>query len=266
MEFQDILYRKSDGVAVITLNRPDVMNALVGVMLEEVMQALEVARDDDEVRVVVITGNGRAFCSGAAPGELAKGRHLGPPSIAERHFAMLQNIGERPKFLAALDKPYIAAINGAAVGGGLDLAMEADIRIASERAKFGAGYVRMGVVSPQGGAWRLQRIVGVAAACELMWGGRIIDAQEALRLGLISRAMPPDELMPATMELAQQIARGPAVAVQLAKRLIYCSQEVDLDHALELAERVTLVAQSTEDAQEGPRAFLEKREPVFRGR
>jgi enoyl-CoA hydratase/carnithine racemase len=266
MEFKDILYGKADGVAVITLNRPDVMNALVGVMLEEVMEALRAARDDDEVRVVVITGNGRAFCSGAAPGDLAKGRHLGPPTLAERHFAMLQNIGERPKFLASLDKPYIAAINGAAVGGGLDLALEADIRIASGRAKFGAGYVRMGVVSPQGGAWRLPRAVGVAAACELMWSGRIIDAQEALRIGLVSRVVAPGEVMPATLELAQQIARGPAVAVQLAKRLICRSQEVDLDHALELAERATLIAQSTEDAKEGPRAFMEKREPVFRGR
>jgi enoyl-CoA hydratase/carnithine racemase len=270
MDFEQILYEKANGVATITLNRPDRMNAFTNTMIREWAQALEDVRLDADVRAVIVTGAGRGFCAGAdLRGESGLQNIAGtggPPSAADRRNWLRDSVHYVPRAVALLDKPYIAAVNGAAVGAGMDMCSMADIRIASEAARFSMGYVRVGLVPGDGGCYYLPRIVGMAKALELIWTGDFIDAQEALRIGYVSRVVPAGELMPAVRELAERIAQGPAVAVQLAKRLAYRGQTQDVGEALEAAGQAMAIVQSTEDAREGPRAFAEKREPQFRGR
>jgi 2-(1,2-epoxy-1,2-dihydrophenyl)acetyl-CoA isomerase len=233
-------------------------------MTREWIAAIEDAKKADEVKVLVVTGAGRAFCSGENPRNLAARRGSYP---AEEP---LDRLSEATYGVAGalLDfhKPYIGSINGAAAGAGMDLASLCDIRIASDRARFGMTYVRMGLVPGDGGCYFLPRIVGIAKAAELIWTGRIFDAEEALHIGYVSKVVPHDELPAATKELASQLVKGPSVAIQLAKRLIYRCLDLDLNRALEAAESAMLIAQSTEDAREGPRAWVEKREPLFKGR
>lgn len=264
MDFQDITYTKEKGIAIITLNRPHIMNAVSQRMITEWQRALFDAQEDSEVKAVIVTGGGRTFCSGGNPRELLAFRH----SVAEaRKRAMTSDrLLVIVDAVARLEKPYIAAVNGPAVGAGMDLATMCDIRIASERARFSMAYVRMGEVPVGGGCYFLPRIVGIARACELIWTGKMIDAQEALRIGYVSRVVPPEELMPAALELATQIAKGPAVAIQQAKKLIYRCWELDLDAACTALRASELIALVTEDAKEGPRAWVEKREPVFKGK
>ncbi|TET37612.1 MAG: enoyl-CoA hydratase [Dehalococcoidia bacterium] len=264
MEFQDIIYTKEEGIATITLNRPQALNALTPTMEREWMAAIEDARDDDEVRVLVVTGAGRAFCAGKDMRD--EGMEREAPSLFEMTKFMRENIHGMALAIANLDKPYIGSINGPAVGGGMDFASMCDIRIASERAKFGMAYGRFGLPPAGGGCYFLPRIVGIARACELIWTSRIIDAEEALRIGYVSQVVPHDELEAATKELATRLAKGAAVAIRLAKRLIYHCLDLDLARALEDHQRALFIAYCTEDAKEGPRAFIEKREPIFKGR
>jgi 2-(1,2-epoxy-1,2-dihydrophenyl)acetyl-CoA isomerase len=165
-----------------------------------------------------------------------------------------------------LDKPYIAALNGAAVGAGMDMASMADIRFAAEGARFGMAYVRMGIIPGDGGCYYLPRIVGVAKALELIWTGDLFTAEQALEWGYVSKVFPAEALMDETRAFARRLADGPAVAVQLAKRLVYRSLLAPEDAALDMAQNAMVIAQSTEDAKEGPRAFVEKRQPKFVGR
>ena len=270
MEFEQILYEKDEGVATITLNRPERMNAFTGVMIQEWAQALEDARLDGDVRAVILTGAGRGFCAGAdlrdGSGLAETARSDAPPSAADRRTWLRDSVHNVPRQVALLDKPYIAAVNGAAVGAGMDMCSMADIRIASEQARFSMAYVKMGLVPGDGGCYYLPRIVGLAKALELIWTGDFFDAPEALRIGYVSKAVPADELLPAARELAGRIARGPAVAIQLAKRLVYRSYNSEVSEALEAAGHAMAIVQSTEDSREGPRAFAEKREPQFKGR
>ncbi len=264
MSYSDIIYSKEDGVATITLNRPEIMNALTDKMRDEWQAALEDARDDDKVKVVIVTGAGRAFSAGMNP------RKLGHLHEAMAKASEPNDVRDDPHALhhavKGLGKPYIGAINGAAAGGGMDNASMCDIRIASERARFSMAYVRMGTIPGAGGAYLLPRIVGVAKACELIWTGDTIGAEEALRIGYVSKVVPHDVLATATKELATQLAKGPAVAIRMAKRLIYRGLELDLNKALEDHDLSMLIVEGTEDAKEGPRAWVEKREPIFKGR
>jgi 2-(1,2-epoxy-1,2-dihydrophenyl)acetyl-CoA isomerase len=270
VEYTQILYEASEGIAIITLNRPEKLNAFTNQMVLEWTDAIEKARDDDEVRVVIITGAGRGFCSGMdVTAEAAGLGVLGTQSegsAAERRNSLRYTVHRVARALTLLDKPYIAAVNGAAAGAGMDMASMADIRFASETARFGMSYVRVGLIPGDGGAFFLPRIVGVSKALELIWSGDIIDAAEALRIGYVSRVYPSDRLMEETRAFAMTLASGPAVAIQLAKRLVYRSAEVTLDQALDLAQSAMALASSTEDAREGPRAFAERRPPEFRGR
>lgn len=268
MDYTEILYETSNGVATITLNRPERMNAFTPTMIREWAHALEAARVDPDVRAVIVTGAGRGFCAGA---DLRGGSELtaagdGPPSAADRRNWLRDGVHHVPRQVALLDKPYLCAVNGPAVGAGMDMCSMADIRIASEQARFAMSYVKVGLVPGDGGCYYLPRIVGLAKALELIWTGDFIDAQEALRIGYVSRVVPHDDLMPAARELAERLARGPAVAVQLAKRLVYRGLTSDVYEALEAAGQAMAIVQSTEDAREGPRAFAEKREPQFKGR
>jgi enoyl-CoA hydratase/carnithine racemase len=270
MEFEQILYEKSDGVATITLNRPERMNAFTPVMIREWAEALEDARVDGDVRAVIVTGAGRGFCAGAdlrgESGVAESARRDTPPSAAELRNWLRDSVHYVPRAVALLDKPYIAAVNGAAVGAGMDMASMADLRIVSDQARFAMSYVKVGLVPGDGGCYYLPRIVGLAKALELIWTGDFFDGEEAVRIGYASKCVPADELLPAARELAMRISQGPSVAIQLAKRLVYRSYNAGVEEALEAADQAMAMVRATEDAREGPRAFAEKRAPVFKGR
>ncbi len=270
MGYEQITYDTRDGVATITLNRPERMNAFTDVMIREWAAALDEARLDRDVRVVILTGEGRGFCAGA---DLRAGSGINdpanadkPPTAADRRNWLRDGVHQVPRAVQLLDKPYIAAVNGAAVGAGMDMASMADIRIASESAKFAMSYVKVGLVPGDGGCYFLPRIVGLAKALELIWSGDFFDAQEALRIGYVTKVVPADALMDETRAFARRLAEGPAVAMQLAKRLVYRSLNADWHEAFELANGAMAIAQTTEDAREGPRAFVENRPPKFTGR
>ncbi|HLB11857.1 MAG TPA: enoyl-CoA hydratase-related protein [Dehalococcoidia bacterium] len=268
MDFQDILYTKENGIATITLNRPQAMNTFHPNMLSEWTQAIEDAKHDDDVMVIMVTGAGRAFCAGMDVKASAEGRAAENPDLPTGHMwhNLRDTVHQVHRAVMDLPKPYIAAVNGAAAGGGMDLLSLCDIRIASDKARFGMSYVKMAVVPGGGGCYFMPRIVGMAKALELMWTGDFIDAEEALRIGYVSKVVPHDELMPATYEFCEKLVQGPAVAIQLAKRLAYRCTTLTMPEALEAADSAMAIALSTEDAKEGPRAFVEKRVPVFKGR
>ena len=267
-EYTEILYDVADGVATITLNKPEKMNAFSTKMIEEWTDAIDRSRLDDEVRAVIITGAGRGFCSGMDVAAEAGGRGVlrtetGPAAARN---SLRFNVHRVARALQLLDKPYIAAVNGPAAGAGMDMASMADVRFCSDTARFTMAYVRMGIIPGDGGAYFLPRIVGLSKALELIWTGDLFGADEALRIGYVSRVFPAESLMEETRAFARRLAEGPAVAIQLAKRLAYRSLDATLDQALELAQSAMVIAQSTEDAKEGPRAFMEKRKPNFQGR
>jgi enoyl-CoA hydratase/carnithine racemase len=268
LAYEQITYDKADGIATITLNRPERMNAFTPVMLNEWLEALTDAHTDDDVRAVILTGTGRGFCTGADVSRDGEGLSLVDRSrthVDNRNF-LRDSVQRIPRLVSIMEKPYIAAVNGAAVGAGMDMASMCDMRFAADSARFGMTYVRMGLIPGDGGCYFLPRIVGLAKALDLIWTGRLFDAQEALAMGYVSAVVPADELMAYTREYAMRLVKGPAVAIQQAKRLAYRSQELSLDAALDLAQQAMFIAQSTEDSREGPRAFVEKREPQFKGR
>lgn len=265
MGYEYILFEKKEGIGVITLNKPQIMNAFSPDMMDEVKRVIEQVRLDTDTKALVITGAGRAFCSGANPRDLERGvERLPVESLLWT--SMEKHVFAVARALDLMDKPFIGAINGAAVGGGMDLASLCDIRISSDKAKFGMTYVRMGVAPRGGGCYLLPRIVGIAQACELIWTGKIIDAKEALRIGYVSRVVPHEELISTTMELAKRLAQGPSVAIRLSKSLIYRCQGMNLDQAIEMHRLAVFVDRETEDAVEGAKAWVEKREPVFKGK
>jgi len=267
MAYEAILYDVTEGVATITLNKPERLNAFDDQMLGEWHAAIEAADHDRDVRAVIITGAGRGFCSGMNVAAEAGGQGVlrTEASVAIRRKSLRDRVHPIPRALIQLEKPYIAAINGAAAGAGMDMASMADIRFASTNARMGMTYVRMGLIPGDGGCYSLPRLVGTQKALDLIWTGRLMTAQEALDIGYLHAVYEPDELLPRVTEYARQIARGPATAVQLAKKLVYRSANVPFDEHLDMAQMAMFIAQSTEDAREGPRAFVEKREPQFKG-
>ena len=266
MPNQEVTYDKSEGIATITLNRPERMNAFTPRMLDEWYACLLDAHTDQEVRAVILTGAGRGFCSGADLSGGASDLIDRSLSLVDNRNFLRDSVQRIPRLAAFLEKPYIAAVNGAAVGAGMDMASMCDMRFAAESARFGMTYVRVGLVPGDGGAYYLPRIVGLARALDLIWTGRIFDAPEALLMGYVSAVVPDAQLMGHTRAYALQLAQGPAVAIQQAKRLVYRSLALDADAALDMAQQAMFICQSTEDAREGPRAFMQKREPQFKGR
>lgn len=267
-EQPEALYQVEDRIATITLNRPERMNTFSPGLLAAWEDGIRRASEDDEVRVVVVTGAGRAFCAGAdlkATGDanyaVAFERNAG-----ERRNSLRHSVHRVPQALQYLDKPYIAAINGAAVGAGMDMASMADIRIASEQARFGMSYVGVGLIPGDGGAWLLPRIVGVAKALDLIWSGELFDAAQALAMGYVQKVVPHDRLLDEAYAYARRLAEGPPIAIQLAKRLVYRAMDQSFMESLEAAQQAMAMVQSTQDSQEGPTAFAEKRKPQFAGR
>ena len=267
MPYSAILYDVQDGVATITLNKPERLNAFDDEMLAEWADAIRSADADRDVRVVIITGAGRGFCSGMNVAQEAAGDGVlrTQATVATRRHSLRDRVHPIPRALIQLEKPYIAAINGAAAGAGMDMATMADIRFASTTARVGMTYVRMGLIPGDGGCYSLPRVVGTQRALDMIWTGKMITAQEALEIGYVMAVYEPDELMPKVTEYARQLAKGPATAIQLAKKLVYRSANLPFDEHLDMAQMAMFIAQSTEDAREGPKAFVEKREPQFKG-
>ena len=263
MSFDEILFEKKEGVAVITLNRPERFNAFTTRMYREFPKIIDNIRRDDEIRVMIITGSGKGFCAGSdvtdrLADRLEKGKE-------ENRFETLKQVGAIALDLVNFDKPIITAINGVAVGAGLSIPLISDIRIASEKARFGAVWVRVGLIPDVGATYFLPRIIGKDRALEMALSGDIIDAEEALKIGLITKLVPHDELMTESMGLAAKIAAGPAVAIELIKRGFQRSLNNDLLTQLDYESYAQGICRHTEDHKEGIRAFTEKRKPDFKG-
>ncbi len=256
---ETLLTETSDGVRVITLNRPDVLNAINARLGEELHDALRDAEGAADVRCLLLTGAGRGFCTGAdlrdhAPGETS----LGDLLRARYNRIVLR--------LRTMEKPVIAAINGVAAGAGCNLALAADLRIASDRASFIEVFTRVGLIPDSGGTWLLPRLVGAGRALELMFFAEPVAAAAAERIGLVNRVVPHDDLMARALEWAGTLAKGPTRAYGLIKRGVDHNLAVDLKAGLEYEAFLQEIAGGTEDHREGVAAFLAKRPPAYQGR
>jgi enoyl-CoA hydratase/carnithine racemase len=262
--FESLIYERRGAVVLLTLNRPQRMNAMGGSMKSDLVDAFRHANADDAVRVIVMTGAGAAFCAGGDVKEMSESRGSG----ARRSIQEKTHPARDGALLAIHEsgKPVIAAVNGAAAGAGMNLALAADIRLASTLARFSQAFVKRGLPPDTGATYLLPRIVGLSKACELAWIGDTLDAQEALRLGIVSRVVEPEVLQAESLCLAERIAAGPPVAIRLAKESMYRGLQGSLRDALAREAAALNVCMETEDAQEGIQAFFEKRVPVFKGR
>jgi enoyl-CoA hydratase len=260
MEFKYIIYEKNEGVATITLNRPEALNAFSKDVVEEILRALEDVKTDEAVRVVVLTGAGeKAFSAGADIKTM-----VGMTALKAREMSFM---GERLCVgLENLEKPVIAAINGYALGGGLEVAMSCDLRIASENAKMGQTEINIGLIPGWGGTQRLTRLVGMTKAKELVFTGRIIDAKTAEQIGIVNMVVPADKFRETVSQFAKDLASKAPVALKVAKALINKGSDIGLESALALEREGFGVVGSSEDLKEGVSAFTEKRKPVFKGR
>jgi enoyl-CoA hydratase len=258
MEFTFLLAERNNGLGIITINRPEVRNALHAGVLDEMVQALELFRNDSEVRVVVFTGAGdKAFAAGA---DIAALREKSMLDALVPGMQAVYNVVEN------YDKPVIAAINGFALGGGCELAMACDIRIASENAKFGLPELNLAIIPGAGGTQRMTRLLGKGKTKELIFTGDIIPASEALEIGLVNKVVPHDQLFAAVTEMAEKMMKKGPLALRLAKLSINAGAETDLQTGLLIEKISQAIAFSTEDKLEGTSAFLEKRPPQFGGK
>lgn len=263
MEGKDLILEKDGHMAVLTLNRPDKMNAISAAMRENLPLMLQEVQEDDNVRVLIITGAGRGFCSGADVAVQAA-RAAGQQAETSRK-TILQLVGSLILGFEKINKPIIAAINGIAAGVGLTITLACDLRIASANARFSAIWVKRGLIADGGATFLLPFIVGMEKALELTFTGDIIDAQEAERIRLVSRVVPPEELMPRAKDLAQKIASGPPISVELVKRVMWEKIRNQLREQLLLESYAQNVCRTTQDQKEAVKAFMEKREPQFKG-
>jgi len=258
-EYNNVLYRVEDSIAFITLNRPKALNALNTETLRELDAAVSAAGKDENVKVVVITGEGRAFVAGADISQMKgltvqEGRDM--TILGQEVFAGIEN----------LDKPVIAAVNGFALGGGCELAMACDIRVASDKAKFGQPEVNLGIIPGYGGTQRLPRLVGKGAAKYLIFTGEMISAEEAFRIGLADKVVPAEELMDSVISLAKVIMSKAPISIKMAKHAINNGLNVDLKSGVAYEAEAYTTTFSTEDRVEGMSAFLEKRPAAFKNK
>jgi len=262
-----VLYQREGHIATITLNEPHTRNALYqGGLIDALAEALARLAEDAEVRVAILTGAGSAFSAGANLKQMMGEQGIWTKTPLDMLAFYREGIQRIPLALEKLDIPLIAAVNGPAYGAGCDIAGMCDIRLASTTAVFCEVFVRLGVVSGDGGAWYLPRIIGASRYAEMAFTGDPIDAAEALRIGLVSRVVPPEALMDETMRLAGRIARNAPQALRITKRLLREGRHQRIDSHLEMAAAAMTLCHATEDNREGMRAALEKRPPLFRGR
>jgi enoyl-CoA hydratase len=255
-----LLSREEDGIAIITTNRPDKLNALNAETIRQLDAVVREVRDDDGIRAVILTGAGeKAFVAGADIAELSR---MGPMDGVQ----VSRDGQETFRMLERLPKPVIAAVNGFALGGGLELAMACHIRVASSKARFGLPEVKLGIIPGYGGTVRLPRLVGRGRALELMLTGDMIDAAEAYRIGLVNRVEEPEALLDAAREMARKMVANGPVAIALALEAVDRGMSTTIDDAQLLESRLFGLLASTEDMREGMQAFLEKRKAEFRNR
>lgn len=277
--YQAITYEVADRIATITFNEPEVLNPMTPAMMGDTIAALDHAAQDRDVRVIIITGAGRAFSAGGDVRSLGErggaggtDRHLGddgagsrPPGPFDRR-AWLRRTQRLILAIRAVEKPVIAAINGVAAGGGCDIALACDLRVMADTARIGEIFARIGLFPGTGGTWLLPRAVGVEKALELIWTGDLVPADEALRIGLVGRVVPAADLMVETRALAARLADGPPLALALAKAAVYRGLDQDLAAAMDYASTAEAITLTSDDHAEGIRAFREKRPPTFLGR
>jgi len=258
--YETIRVEQREGVAVVTLNRPDKLNAVTPQMHRELLDAFKRIARDDAVRAAVLTGEGQAFCAGQDLETVTQNPDL--------DYGELLRNGYNPiiEALTSLEKPVVAAVNGVAAGAGVSLALACDLKLASDKASFVQAFVHIGLVPDSGSTWFLPRLVGLTKAMELALLGDKVSAEEAARIGLINRVVPHDALMPEAIALAERLAQMPTRAIALTKRAFYKGLTVPLSEQLAYEAHLQAIAGKTEDHREGVRAFFEKRKPVFRGR
>jgi enoyl-CoA hydratase len=260
MEYETIIYEKDEGIGTIILNRPKSMNALNSVLLRELKHVLAELERDDEVRVVVITGSEKFFAAGADITEVGK---ISTPVEAHGFIKEAQDVFNK---IEDLEKPVIAAVSGLALGGGCEMALACDLRMAAENAIFGQPEIKIGVITGGGGTQRLHRVIGLTKAKELLYTGDPIDAREAYRIGLVNMVVPVASLLAEARKMALKIARQPGIALKITKMAVNGGINMDVKSALVYEARCFELLFSTEDQKEGMQAFLEKRKPAFKNR
>lgn len=257
MNFENLLFKKEDNIGILSINRPKALNALNTQVLKELNEAIDMVSDDDEVHILIITGEGRAFVAGA---DIAEMKDMN--SSEAREFAKLGSGTFRK--IELMEKPVIAAVNGFALGGGCELSMCCDIRIASDKAKFGQPETGLGIIPGFAGTQRLSRLVGTGKAKELIYTADMIDAGEAEKIGLVNKVVPVDELMNEAMNMAKNIASKGQIAVRFAKSAINRGYETDIETGMAIERDLFGLCFATEDQKEGMGAFLEKRKPNYK--
>lgn len=262
---QDLLEVINDGVAVLTLNRPDRLNAMSGAMLDAMLEALPRLAEDSAVGAIVITGAGRGFCAGGDVKAMAEGREMSGTSLEDRAQGLRAKM-EVSRWLHELPKPTIAMVRGAAAGAGMSLALACDMRVAGESARFVTAFARVGYSGDFGGSWFLTQLVGTGKARELYYTADPVDAAQALSLGLVNRVVPDARLEEETMALAKRLANGPRIALRYMKRNMNAAESGSLKDALDLEAWHHTRTGQTDDHKEAARAFVDKREPKFTGR
>lgn len=260
MKYRTILFRKENSLATVTLNRPETLNSLDSHMLRELMTVLAGIDQDEEVRVVIITGGEHCFAAGI---DLRDVEAINTPVAARRYLKQAQALFAR---LETLEQPLLAAISGLALGAGLELALACDLRIAADTATFGLPEIKMGMIPGGGGTQRLTRLIGMTKAKELLYTGDHINAQEAYRLGLLNRVVTPSMVMEEARILAMKIANQPSLALKAAKLAVNGGHNMLLTAAVDYGSRCLEPLFASEDQREGVRAYMEKRKPIFRHR
>jgi enoyl-CoA hydratase/carnithine racemase len=265
MAYSTITLAKAEGIATLTLNRPEKLNALNETMAAELLDAVTQVEQDSDVRVLIITGAGRAFWAGAdVKGLFLKG--IEQRKRSEESFDIIGWLERLCLQLRNLAQPTIAVINGPAVGIGVTLPLQCDIRIVSEEARFSMPFVRLGLIPEFGSTYALTRLIGIAKACELIFTGKFIEAEEAKKIGLVNDVVPAAELQKTAFEMAKAIAQGAPVAVQIAKKGLYQGLDTDIQSQLRYESLAFRVLLQSEDHEEGVRAFVDKRQPRFKGK
>lgn len=272
MSYEHLLVKVDGRIATLTLNRPERLNALNVKLEEELGDAIEQVGKDDSVGVVIITGNGRAFCAGADVQGMSGGKEAKTPAATyaapsaeevRRGFRRAQKV---VLGIQKIEKPVIGMINGPAVGAGFDMACACDIRVGSPNTRFMSAFIRVGLFPGWGGTWLYSRTLGLPRAAELLFTGDFLEAEEAHRIGFLNKLVAPEKLEEATLELARKIANGPPIAIRLAKVQLYKSLEVDLETAMQMAAAFETITLTSDDHKEGATAFREKRPAQFKGR
>ena len=257
--YKTIRFDKKEGIGYLTLNRPEVRNAFNQEMIDELREVLALINKDAEIRILIITGAGKAFQAGA---DIAELRVMTPLEILRWNEGIVRINADLEK----LRQPVIAAINGAAMGGGLELAISCTLRVIVESAKLAVPEVRLGIIPGTGGTQRLPRLIGKGRAAELLLTGDMVNAREAHQMGLVNRVVPDGQAVPAAEELAQRIMANAPIAVEMAKDALEIGKDLPLEHSVQYSQKNCITCFSTEDMKEGMTAFLEKRKANFRGK